>query len=40
MNLFDMQNIATQQKNLPANETVTVFTPEEIEKFKAEAFRC
>ena len=36
-----MQNIAAQQKeNLPANETVTVFTPEEIEKFKAEAFRC
>ena len=33
--------MAAQQKEyLPANETVTVFTPEEIEKFKAEAFRC
>ena len=31
---------AQQKENLPANETVTVFTPEEIEKFKAEAFRC
>ena len=33
--------MAAQQKEyLPENETVTVFTPEEIEKFKAEAFRC
>jgi len=31
---------AQQKENLPANETVTVFTHEEIEKFKAEAFRC
>ena len=31
---------AQQKENLPANETVTVFTPEEIEKFKAETFRC
>lgn len=33
--------MAAQQKEyLPENETVTVFAPEEIEKFKAEAFRC
>ena len=31
---------AQQKENLPVNETVTVFTPEEIEKFKAEAFKC
>lgn len=31
---------AQQKENLPVNETVTVFTPEEIEKFKTEAFRC
>ena len=30
---------AQNKENLPTNETVTVFTPEEIEKFKAEAFR-
>jgi len=29
---------AQEKKNLPENETVTVFTPEELEKFKAEAF--
>ena len=29
-----------EKGNLAANETVTVVTPEEIEKFKAEAFRC
>jgi integrase len=33
--------LAAQEKDdLPENETVTIFTPEEIEKFKAEAFRC
>ncbi|MGN0494319.1 MAG: hypothetical protein ACI4F7_11775, partial [Acutalibacteraceae bacterium] len=32
--------LAAQEKdNLPENETVTVFTKEEIEKFKSEAFR-
>ena len=32
--------LAAQEKdNLPENETVTVFTKEEIEKFKTEAFR-
>ena len=31
---------ASQEKNLPANETVTIFTPEEIEIFKKECFRC
>ncbi len=29
---------AQEKKNLPESETVTVFTPEELEKFKAEAF--
>ena len=29
---------AQNKENLPTNETVTIFTPEEIEKFKAEAF--
>lgn len=28
------------KENLPTNETVTVFTPEEIERFKKECFRC
>ena len=33
--------LSSQNKeNLPTCETVTVFTPEEIEKFKAEAYRC
>ena len=33
--------MAAQQKDdLPESETITVFTPKEIEKFKAEAFRC
>ena len=33
--------LAAQEKELlPEYDTVTVFTPEEIEKFKAEAFRC
>lgn len=33
--------MAAQNKdNLPTCETVTVFTPEEIEKFNAEAYRC
>ena len=32
---------ASQEKeNLPANETVTIFIPEEIEIFKKECFRC
>ena len=31
---------AQEKENLPTYDTVTVFTPEEIEKFKAEAFRC
>ena len=31
---------AQDKENLPEYDTVTVFTPEEIEKFKAEAFRC
>lgn len=31
---------AQGKENLPANETVTVFTPEEIELFKKECFRC
>lgn len=31
---------AQNKENLPECETVTVFTAEEIEKFKAEAFRC
>ena len=31
---------AQEKENLPEYDTVTVFTPEEIEKFKAEAFRC
>lgn len=31
---------AQEKENLPEQDTVTVFTPEEIEKFKAEAFRC
>ena len=31
---------AQGKENLPPNETVTVFTPEEIEKFKKECFRC
>ena len=31
---------AQDKENLPTNETVTVFTPEEIEVFKEEAFRC
>ena len=29
---------AQDEENLPECETVTIFTPEEIEKFKAEAF--
>lgn len=31
---------AQNKENLPTNETVTVFTAEEIEKFKKECFRC
>ena len=31
---------AQNKENLPENQTVTIFTPEEIEKFKAECFRC
>lgn len=31
---------AQNKENLPNNETVTVFTAEEIEKFKEECFRC
>ena len=31
---------AQSRENLPECETVTTFTPVEIEKFKAEAFRC
>ena len=31
---------AQEKENLPVNETVTVFTPEEIEIFKKECFRC
>lgn len=31
---------AQGKENLPTNETVTVFTPEEIEIFKKECFRC
>lgn len=31
---------AQEKENLPEYDTVTVFTPEEIEKFKTEAFRC
>lgn len=31
---------AQDKEELPECETVTVFTPDEIEKFKAEAFRC
>ena len=31
---------AQEKENLPEYDTVTVFTQEEIEKFKAEAFRC
>ena len=31
---------AQEKENLPEYDTVTVFTPEEIEKFKKEAFRC
>ena len=31
---------AQNKENLPECETVTIFTPEEIEKFKAEEFRC
>ena len=31
---------AQSRENLPECETITIFTPEEIEKFKAEAFRC
>ena len=31
---------AQDKEDLPEYDTVTVFTPEEIEKFKAEAFRC
>ena len=31
---------AQDKENLPTNETVTVFTLEEIEIFKEEAFRC
>ncbi len=30
---------AQNKENLPTNETVTIFTTEEIEKFKAEAFK-
>lgn len=31
---------AQNKENLPNNETVTIFTAEEIEKFKKECFRC
>ena len=31
---------AQDRENLPEYDTVTVFTPEEIERFKSEAFRC
>ena len=31
---------AQNKENLPENQTVTIFTPEEIERFKAECFRC
>ncbi len=31
---------AQDKEDLPECETVTIFTPEEIEKFKEEAFRC
>ena len=31
---------AQDKEDLPEYDTVTVFTPEEIERFKAEAFRC
>ena len=31
---------AQGKENLPTNETVVVFTPEEIEEFKKECFRC
>ena len=31
---------AQKKENLPESETVTVFTPKEIEQFKQEAFRC
>ena len=31
---------AQSKEDLPDSETVTIFTPEEIEKFKAEAFRA
>ena len=31
---------AQNKENLPTNETVTVFTAEEIEKFKEECFKC
>ena len=31
---------AQDKEDLPEYDTVTVFTPEEIEKFKTEAFRC
>lgn len=31
---------AQNKENLPTNEAVTVFTAEEIEKFKEECFRC
>ena len=31
---------AQEKENLPEYDTITVFTPEEIEQFKAEAFRC
>ena len=31
---------AQDRENLPEYDTVTVFTPEEIERFKTEAFRC
>ena len=31
---------AQSRENLPESETITIFSPEEIEDFKAEAFRC
>lgn len=31
---------AQNKENIPNNETVTIFTAEEIEKFKKECFRC
>lgn len=31
---------AQNKENLPNNETVTIFTAEEIEKFKKECFKC